>query len=299
MAIDECAHCGVIIGKALRARAVRSGVDDTTERVASETVDLLTTAADAEAKQEFYVRAFAIPAALTLASAVVATMPFAARVVSMWVHEGGHALGAWLAGYLAFPGPWVTPMASERARVVTLLVIASLAVGGYASWQRSRWLWLAASSAGLTLAVVCGFGLDHDQAQQLIVFSGDAGLFVLGTALMLTVYSRQEHAVRREGLRWAFVVIGALAFMDARTHWTGSAGDIPFGEDDRGLSDPSVLLEHYGWGVSQLQDRYASVATACTATLGAAYFAGLLQALFWPARPSSAAEDNATPRPER
>ena len=72
---------------------------------------------------------------------------------------------------------------------------------------------------------------------------------MLGTMLMLTVYAREDHPVRRNQLRWGLLAIGALAFMDAYAVWSGPLDRLPFGENENGLSDPSVLTEVYGWGL--------------------------------------------------
>lgn len=92
---------------------------------------------------------------------------------------------------------------------------------------------------------------------------------------MLTLYARADHPIRQERLRWAFLAAGALAFMDARATWFGGAGAIPFGEDERGFSDPSVLTELYGWTLPTLVGRYQQMATACFVVLSGAYAAGL------------------------
>jgi hypothetical protein len=75
------------------------------------------------------------------------------------------------------------------------------------------------------------------------------------------------------------LAVGALAFMDARATWFGTAGSLPLGEDDRGLSDASVLTESYGWTLSLLAGRYTRLATGCAVVLGGAWVVGLLQSL--------------------
>ena len=37
--------------------------------------------------------------------------------------------------------------------------------------------------------------------------------------------------------------------MDAYAVWSGPLDRLPFGENENGLSDPSVLTEVYGWGL--------------------------------------------------
>src|SRR5262249_46458635 len=98
-----------------------------------------------------------------------------------------------------------------------------------------------------------------------------------GTALMLTVYARADHPLRTEGLRWALLIAGALAFMDAYRVWSGPFARLPFGENENGLSDPTVLTEEFGWSVMLLVNRYLELARACFFVIMAAYVAGIVQ----------------------
>lgn len=232
-----------------------------------------------DARRELYVRALALPGALVVARVVIGSMRGPARVITMWVHESGHAAAAWLTGFMAFPGPWVTPIDLERSMMVTLVLAAALAFGAYRAWQIERWFWVIASSAVLVLALFGAFAVHTLRARQLFTFMGDGGLFVLGSLLMLTMYARADHPVRQERLRWVFLVVGALAFMDARATWFGGMDRLPLGEDDRGLSDASVLTESYGWTLELLVGRYQQLAVGCFIVLAAAWAVGLLQAL--------------------
>jgi hypothetical protein len=238
------------------------------------------------------VRALALPGALIGAGLATAVMPAPVRIFSMWVHETGHAVTAWMTGFSAFPGPWFTPVEDERSIAVTVILVGMLAAGAYRAWQIGRWFWFLAAAAVLLLTLWGTFGLHPLVARQLIVFGGDGGCFVIGSLLMLTLYARADHPMRQERLRWAFLVLGALAFMDARATWFGGAGAIPFGEDERGFSDPSVLTELYGWSLPALIGRYTQLATACFVVLAGAYAAGVWMAL-------DEGRDAATVRPAR
>jgi hypothetical protein len=92
---------------------------------------------------------------------------------------------------------------------------------------------------------------------------------------MLTVYAREEHPIRRDHLRWGLLVIGALAFMDVYTVWSGPITRLPFGENEHGLSDPSVLTETYGWSLISLVNRYRQLAHACLTLLVVVYLAAI------------------------
>jgi UDP-N-acetylmuramyl pentapeptide phosphotransferase/UDP-N-acetylglucosamine-1-phosphate transferase len=205
-------------------------------------------------------------------------MPGVARILAMWVHEAGHAVAAWLSGFAAFPGPWITVVGNERSLLVTVMLIGLLSYGACVAWQRRRWFWVAAAAVVSAAALFCTFGLRPFEARQFVTFAGDGGSFVLGTFLMLTIYARADHPLRQERLRWAFLVIGALAFVIAAGNWLGGVDSIPFGEDGRGLSDPSVLMEEHGWSAPLLIQRYTQLSNGCLAVLAVAYIAGMADA---------------------
>lgn len=260
---EECPRCGVVVARvhaapspALQADIARAAEADRAERA------------------ELTARMVAVPAALAAAWLLVRAMPGAVRMLAMWVHESGHAVAAWLCGYLAWPGPWFTPVGTERSLLLTVTLVALLGYGGWRAWEAQRRAWLGASAAVVLLVLGGTFGLHEGRAQQVIIFSGDGGSFVLGTLLMLTVFSREESAVRREHLRWALLAIGALAFMDAYATWSGGIEAVPFGANEHGLSDPSVLAEEFGWSVLTLMRRYLALAHACLGVLAIAVVLG-------------------------
>ena len=231
-----------------------------------------------DGRRELYVRALALPGALIAARAVTAVAPGPVRMLSMWVHETGHASAAWLTGFSAIPGPWFTPVDDERSLALTVVIVTALAAGIHYAWRRERWFWVYCAGAVLPLTLFGTFGLHELYAKQLIIFGGDGGCFALGSLLMLTMYARADHPMRTERLRWACLAFGALAFMDARATWFGDVSAIPFGEDDRGFSDPSVLTELYGWTMPVLVGRYQQLATGCVFVLGTVYIAGVVRA---------------------
>ena len=275
----ECARCGIVFAKFIAAQedALCAPGDTVPSAIQA---DLERLRADRDAlRREWRARVLALPSALLGAWFAVKAAPGLVRMFSMWVHESGHAVSAWLCGYSAWPGPWFTPVASERSFTLTGLLVVLLVVGAYRAWQRERWFWVAAATVVL-LVTLCGtLLLTAVKARQLITFGGDGGCLVLGTALMLTVYARPDHPLRRERLRWALLVLGALAFMDAYVIWSGSFDRLPFGESEHGLSDPSVLVEQFGWGVLLLVNRYIALARACFFVLAAAYIGGIMESV--------------------
>src|SRR5689334_24867558 len=97
------------------------------------------------ATRELYVRALALPGALIFGRIATAVAPGPVRMLSMWVHESGHAMAAWLTGFMAFPGPWFTPVGLDRSPMVTLVLAVALAAGAWRAWQTERWFWVTAA----------------------------------------------------------------------------------------------------------------------------------------------------------
>jgi len=237
-----------------------------------------------ETRLEERLRTWAIPLVLGGAFLIVSIGPghFLVRVFfSMWVHELGHATTAWLCGFPAFPGPWLTPMAQSRSGAFGFLVFAVLAAAVFWALRSERRTLAAALGALLAVELFCSLALAEPRAKQLIVFMGDGGCLVLGTLLMLTVYAPEESALKQGWLRWGFLVIGAGAFADVFAQWWASRKDfdrIPFGMNEGvGLSDPSVLSQTYSWSTDQIVGRYVALGCVCLVILGAAYAYGLLR----------------------
>jgi len=223
----------------------------------------------------------AIPIALVIAWAVVHAgfgHMLLRTVLSMWIHELGHAVAAWLCGHVAFPGPWFTPVGSGRSLIVVGLVTVALGAGAFWLWRRQRF-WSTALLLLLPVQIYCSFFLSARRAAAFIIWSGDGGCLVIGTLLMLSLYARKGSQIRVGWLRWGFLVIGAAAFADGFATWWAARTDrdaIPFGETEgRGLSDPTVLVFEQGFSVPGLVRSYVWVGAACLAVLAVAYVLGL------------------------
>jgi hypothetical protein len=274
----ECTRCGVVIAKFRRTHgeSLESAVELPPWLHATHAAAVAPANQNA-ARSERIARAVALPLALLFGWLAVRASPGAVRMLAMWVHESGHAVAAWLCGYMAWPGPWFTPVGTERSPSFTVLLVGLLAYGGHRAWRLQRWFWVVASATALLLVLFCTLVLGPGKAQQLIVFGGDGGGLVLGMMLMLTVYAREEHPIRQDHLRWGLLVIGAVAFMDVYAVWSGPIDRLPFGENENGLSDPSVLTEIYGWSLLTLINRYGQLAHACLALLVVVYVAALYE----------------------
>src|ERR1700682_5419788 len=91
---------------------------------------------------------------------------FLVRVfVSMWVHELGHATTAWLCGFPAFPGPWLTPMAESRSSPFGFLVFAAIAAGAFWAWRTERFRLSVSLCALLAVQLFCTVALSEARAK--------------------------------------------------------------------------------------------------------------------------------------
>lgn len=287
----ECPRCGVVYAKA-RPRAAPPPppppgpddvVGDARGLLPGQTPAVWMGDAD-DARREVLVRTWAPPIALGLAWLLVATGPF--RMVlrtffSMWLHELGHAVAAWLSGHFAFPGPWRTPVSPGRVPAVVLLVAGALATLAYRGWRTRRPALVLAGAGGLFVQLVCTL-LPRPAASAFFTFGGDAGSMVLGAALFATIWSHPEGRLARGWLRWGFLVIGAVGLVDPLHGWIAGAldpGEIPLGHiEGVGMSDAMKLWRVHGWTLADLARRHVALGAACLAGLAAGYAIGLARA---------------------
>lgn len=284
----ECLRCGVIFSKYLAYAAAQAAVPATVTfeaptiaMVEPSTNDEEQRALSQKTKNELKCRIFALPGALLVGWLIVKSMPMLADMLRMWTHESGHAITAWLCGYPALPTAWITIRSPERVPMATVLLAAGLAFGGYVAWRRQRWFWVVASAATLLLLLAGNLRTEF-QAGRLITFGGDAGSFVVATALMATFYAREESVVYQKQLRWVLLVIGAIAFMDTYATWSGGFEKIVHWLDDtdeRGPTDLAQLTQYYGWAIGEMQAKFLQVAHLCFVAMAAMYTAGIVQAM--------------------
>lgn len=234
---------------------------------------------------EWKLRLGAIPLALLLAALFHASAIghfLQHTFLSMMVHEIGHAVTAWWCGYFALPMLWQTWIATHRSLLIPLGIAVA---NGYlvVLGVRSRSYALAAAGAVSALLQVIGtLILARSTAQALITFGGDAGALLLGTALMATFFFGRETQIYQGWLRWGFLVIGAAAFVDTFATWWAARSNydaIPFGEiEGVGRSDPSKLIDIYGWTTRAMIHRYVALGLSCAVALAALWSFGVRQA---------------------
>lgn len=292
--VPECPRCGVYYAKAearaaqaaLQVEAPPSFLPPEPERPPHLPLETLKWDGEAEdARLELKIRLFAIPAAL-LITWVLHSSGMGHRLLriflSMWIHELGHAVTAWLGGFIAFPGPWATPVAQLRSPFFSVLLAAGFGFLVFRGWKLRQRPQFIAGLALLCLQFVCTVLISREKAQALVGFGGDAGCLVLGTLLMLTLYADKESSLHRGALRWGFLVIGAAAFTDAFKVWWDARHDfgaIPLGHIvGVGPSDATTLTTAYGWSVDALISRYLGLGWICLFVLGMAWGAGVFRA---------------------
>jgi len=280
----ECPRCGVVYARAESRAASQREAEPSSAASAPPAPEASAAALFArrqalgEARTELWLARLAVPGTLLASWLLVHTQwgRFLARTLfGMWLHELGHAVGAWLCGFPAFPGPWFTPVADERSPLFALALMGGLGWAVWRGWTGDQRGLAAAGIGVLSLQLVCTLGLSGRAAHTLITFSGHAGCLVFGAALMAMFFVPPEHKLHRDWLRWGFLVIGAAGFADTFDLWWRARTDysvIGFGEvEGRGATDASVLVRE-GWSVPTMTGRYAGIGVLCLLALAALQF---------------------------
>ncbi|MDQ3266009.1 MAG: hypothetical protein M3Y59_20545 [Myxococcota bacterium] len=242
------------------------------------------TAGEEDAAMEHQLRRWCLPVALVSAWLLVQTGigRFVAQIFSgMWLHELGHAITAWLCGRFALPGPWKTSIGEERSWAMVLCVSGAITYLAHRQRTAERPGWYRIPVALFAAQLIGTLLLRPSRVDLWITFGGEAGAMLLGALLMMTFYASPESQLRRGWLRWGFLVLGALAFMETADTWWDAVSDpdrIPFGEiEGVGLSDPSKLTGDHGWSTRGMVRAYVGVSLLALLAVGVAYLRGLIQ----------------------
>ncbi len=228
-------------------------------------------------RRELWIQRLALPLALAIAWALVSTgagQLLVRTFFSMWLHELGHAAGAWLCGHGALPGPWRTWWSEGRQPLAILILAGGLAGLGWLGWRTGRRSLLAAALAGLAVQLACTL-LPREDASALISFAGDGGGMLLGTALAAAIWSAPGGRTGHSSLRWGFLAIGAASLMDPLHAWLRAwrdPGEVPLGwVEGVGLTDASAMVERHGWSPTALSRCYLLLGLTCLAALAAGW----------------------------
>jgi len=236
----ECLKCGIVFARyqaALEAasnrphpiEAARAG--SAPKPPAAIEPGPIAPAQNYDARQELKYRALALPLALLGARLVVGTgLRMAVSMLTMVLHESGHAITSWLTGRWAVPMLWVTLHGDQPSLLNALAVTAAIGLGGFRAWVARRWTLVVAAGVVLIIQLLC-LTAWRFYAECMIIFFGEGGALVLATILMAMFYADRESTLYKSwGLRWGLLAIGAAAFMQVYRTWSGPFEDLPFGE---------------------------------------------------------------------
>jgi hypothetical protein len=286
---SECPHCGIIYAKANltknKEEIKRVGDVSLVRAVKTSQPGCEWNEAQEDEVREFWLRIFAVPLALLVSWLLVKSSVGHVLVrvfFSMWIHELGHAITAWFCGFMAIPGPWFTSVMEGRSVTVGVLLLGGLVCLFMRSYLRAKWMFVITAIILLVIQFYFTIVISLQKAREWIVFGGDAGNMALGVLLMISFYANSKSSIRTGWTRWGYLIIGAISYMDAFEQWWASRSDperIPYGENQgSGLSDPSKLVESFGWNQNQMINAYVTLASLCFLLLIAAYLWGLWNA---------------------
>jgi hypothetical protein len=206
----------------------------------------------------------------------ISPLGFFLKGFHVWMHEFGHAVPAWLAGWRATPLPfgW-TPVEQVHSNFVyggVLLLLVILFVAG--AVERKVWPMLAAVAiAGLQYYMT--WRLPEARKEFWMVFGGVGGEFALSTLFMMAFWVQLPEKFRWGACRYVFFFLGATAFLNIWLRWGDiyrGIEEIPFGsmingEEDAG-GDMNRLMDDYGWKKADIRRNYYLLGKGCWAALG-------------------------------
>lgn len=238
------------------------------------------------------VNGLTIPIALGFAFFVTAT-GFDAVVhglIGMWLHEFGHAVVAWLAGFPAIPLPFFTQQLTEdRSNIAVALTFVCIALLGGHGVRERRPVFVALAASALGLQVLLTFVLNPAQAEKWVIFAGCGGEFVLATLLLSGFYHPLPPRFRWDFWRFPVVALAAMAFTHALQMWLRVLRDptrLPrgsmMGKDDSN-GDMDRLIRVYKFTPDGLTRAYLTIAVLCLLVLGVHY-----AWFYWSVRPRDA-----------
>jgi hypothetical protein len=275
--VAQCSECGALWvgGPALaRVRATLARREAARHPVAAEPVALESSTFEYDTPQ---VNALALPAALVLG--VIAHLMgfeiFVFATTGMWSHELGHAIVAWLSGFVAIPLPFVTVRASEdRTLLGAGLLMLSIAAGGYFALRKSAWSLLTFLGVLAALQVLLTTTLNPAQATKWVIFAGLGGELVLPTIGMAAFYQRLPG--RWDFWRYPVLAASGVTLVRGLFLWTrvaSGARAMPHGSmvgsDSEG--DVERLVRFYHFSEPGLARMYLTLAWGCLAVLACVY----------------------------
>ncbi len=235
-------------------------------------------------KTERALRIWAVPVVFCVAAVAMQFQSLhnlARMLMTMWLHELGHAVTGWLTGYPSLPGPWRTWSSDHRSWLLTAVIVLVCAGIAYRMWQHEKRRLSYVAGAVALLALLGAVAISPRTAKMLFSFGGDAGMMLFGAGLVMTFWARPGTHLHTSWLRWGFLVIGAFAILDGLWTWWPARSDpsvIPYGEiEGVGLSDPTKLVDLFGWSQKQLVARFVAVGVVAALAVLSRWLFGLWQ----------------------
>jgi hypothetical protein len=204
---------------------------------------------------------------------------------SVWMHEVGHAIPAWLAGWRATPLPigW-TPVEQVHSNFVYFGVLALLLLF-FLAGLKERKLWpmlVAVPLAGLQFHMT--WLMPEHRKEFWMIFGGIGGEFGLGTLLMMSFWVQLPEKFKWHYARYFFFLLGATAFVAIWWRWRDiyrGLEEIPFGSmingEDDANGDMNRLMNEYGWRKFDIRRTYYLLGNWCWIALGVTWLAFALR----------------------
>jgi hypothetical protein len=223
------------------------------------------------------VNALALPVALIVGvlAQLMGFEIFVFATTGMWAHELGHAVVAWLSGFVAIPLPFVTLRASEdRNFLGATVLMLSIAAGGYFALRKRAWPLLALVAGLAALQGLLTLRLNPAQATKWVIFAGLGGELVLPTVWIAAFYQRLPG--RWDFWRYPVLAASAVTLVRGVFLWTrvaSGARAMPHGSmvgsDSEG--DVERLVRFYHFSEPGLAQTYRTMAWGCLAILACVY----------------------------
>jgi len=280
--VAQCTECGSLwlAGAALgriRATLARRAARDVIATPMPAQTSLTALESSTFEYDTLEVNALALPVALALgvAAELIGFDIFVFSTTGMWTHELGHAVVAWLSGFVAIPLPFFTLRASEDRNLFGAAVLMlSIAAGVYFALRRRIWPLLVLLGGLASLQMLLTFAINPAQATKWVIFAGLGGELVLPTVLMAAFYQRLPG--RWDFWRYPVLAASAVTLVRGLFLWTRVASGtraMPHGSmvgsDSEG--DVERLVRFYHFGEADLAQTYLRLAWGCLALLACLY----------------------------
>ena len=219
--------------------------------------------------------------ALLLVAAFLNVEPFKSLLlgITIWIHECGHALAAWLCGYRALPLPfgW-TSISSDRSPFVYfgILVLLGLLLRSGLQEKR-RWPIILAIILAILQFYMTWIISEHTTFL-LFSFSGIGGEFILSTLFIVSFFFPLPDYWHWDFYRYPALIAAGFTFIGSFSRWRQidkGLEAIPWGTLFGGAGDAggdmNQLSEVYGWTDQRIIDTYSSIGSACAIAIASVY----------------------------